>query len=250
MAKYLSAPGAQVPNSSVDARSASGLFLEFTDGAFQGLMLPVEGDEFQIGRAATSDLELMADEAPVLHSVVRRQGAAVWIESLDPSAKLMVNGQNVRRMALRDGDEVRGSEFAFRVRGLKVATEESVRETGISRLSAEELCDLIAAEEQEIATFENGRLAGMRSLIEAALGEQTVAAQTQGDTPRLERILTQVQELTEAFEVRADSMARREQELLEAALQMQSLQQRMNEQLSALLHQAEGPSSTDLRAIA
>lgn len=250
MAKYSSAPGAQAPNSPADARSAGGLFLEFTDGAFQGLMLPVEGDEFQIGRASTSDLELMDDEAPVLHSVVRRQGSAVWIESLDPSAKLQVNGQSVRRMALRDGDEVSGTEFAFRVRGLKATAEIAVRETELSRLSAEELCDLIAAEEEQIATFENGRLTGMRSLIEAALGEQSVAAEQQGDTPRLERILMQVQELTEAFEVRADSMARREQELLEAALQMQSLQQRMNDQLSALLHQAEGPTSTDLRAIA
>lgn len=250
MAKYLSAPGAQASSSPFDAKSAGGLFLEFTDGAFQGLMLPVEGDEFQIGRASTSDLELMEDEAPVLHSVVRRQGAAVWIESLDPSAKLMVNGQNVRRMALRDGDEVRGSEFAFRVRGLKATADKAVHETEISRLSAEELCDLIAAEEQEIAAYENGRLSGMRALIEAALGEQSVAAEARGDAPRLERILMQVQELTEAFETRADSMARREQELLEAALQMQSLQQRMNEQLSALLHQAEGPTSTDLRAIA
>ena len=240
-------------------RDLSPIFLEFTAGPFAGLVLPLETHEFHIGRAATCDLELDDPHAPILHSVIRHQQGAIWVESLTQSAKLEVNGQPVKRLSLRDGDRVSGEQFAFCVRQ-QVPVEEMLVEDSpfenLSQFTATELCDRIEAEEQAIAEFEGGRRAGYRALITAATGlfgqsNNPDSASQQDHDGRIDRIMQQIRSLSSALDQQAEAMTNHELELLDAAAKMQSLQERMNQQLDSILDRLEAVQPTkELRAIA
>lgn len=216
-----------------------------------------DGD-LTLGTAARCDLQLTG--GPALHSVIHRQGANLWIETADEGSRLEINGKPVKRLALRDGDEmlIAGSALVVHVgESARLAAQRREAQLEAANMTAEELCDRIAAEEAAIEQFEGRRRLGLQALL-AALGDATSE-----DDPALEaedveaqryaELLEQIQQLSEALESRTRMLADRETELLETSSQLQSVQDRMTRQLDELmlrLNQQNAAPDEELRASA
>lgn len=224
------------------------------DGETAWLEVP-EGD-LTLGASSRCDFRLTG--GPGLHSVIHRQGANLWIETTDEASRLEVDGKPVRRLALRDGDRLTVSGHELRVHlgesaVLAARKREAQREA--ASMTAEELCDRIAAEEAAIQQFEGRRRLGLQALL-AALGdvadEQDAEAVEEAEAQRYEDLLEQIRQLSEALESRTQVLADRESELLQTSSQLQSVQDRMTRQLDELmarLNQQNG-APDELRASA
>src|SRR5579871_54347 len=70
-----------------------------------------------VGRSYEADFVI--EEDPFLsrrHFQFRQDGAALWIEDLNSTSGVMVNGARVARMELSDGDRIRAGDSEFVVR--------------------------------------------------------------------------------------------------------------------------------------
>lgn len=231
------------------------------DGASESFV--IDGDEVRVGSSLACELQL--PDGPALHSVIRHQAGVAWIEAVD-GANLFVNGQLRRRMALREGDvlELNGSTFAVRF-GLTMDSEET---TGLvedlALLTAEELCDRIAAEQALLDEFSADQRAGMRNLVAAIhatheaehptvlLPMETLRPNSAvAATDDCERLFDQIRELSELMHGRTEELDDCESELIAATSLLEEAQERVSQQLEALLDQLQMPPlENELRASA
>lgn len=220
------------------------------------LWLDVPDGDLTLGASSRCDLRLTG--GPGLHSVIHRQGANLWIETADEDSRLEVDGKPVRRLALRDGDQLTVSGYELSVHigeSARLAAQKREAQLEAAGMSAEELCDRIAAEEAAIEQFEGRRRLGLQALLAALTDvaeEQEPTAFEQAEDQRYEELLDQIRQLSETLESRTQLLADRETELLETSSQLQSVQERMTHQLDELMtrlnQKTSGPD--ELRASA
>lgn len=138
--------------------------------------LTMDRGEFLLGRAAFCEVWLNEPGVPLVHSELHRQGDVLWIEAADDATSLVINGQHVRRLALRHGDrlEVGPYEITFVLKDeVTELPGRQVTDADLAQLSADELCDRILAEQEHLDAYEQGQLGGWKSLLLAV--EATLA---------------------------------------------------------------------------
>lgn len=238
---------------------------------FEDRLLIIDHDRIRIGSGATCEIRL--PEGPVLHSVIRFEAGAVWIEADDESTDLTVNWRTCRRMALRDGDviTVAGCDITVLCRPVGTIEDDAARlAEDISQLTAEELCDRMLSEQSAVDEFESSRLNGWRKLM-AAIKEAAEAGQTPEElvhedllradvldnSPAVEfsgdceRLLDQIREMSEMMSGRTQELDECENELLAATSLLQETQDRVSHQIEELLDQiGDASQPNELRASA
>ncbi len=204
----------------------------------------VDAGEFLIGRAEFCDLQIDSPAVPLAWCVVHLQGQVVWIEAADEVATLEINGQAMKRLAVRSGDRLTLGPVTLTVRlGADALTKPA---EDLSGLSAVELCERIEAEQQALDDHERQRILGVEALLAALEGVLTQESLT-SDPTRTETVLGQLQGLSELLAERTRQLADHEQEFLASAVEIKQAQDRMTRRLEELLgHLEEG----DLRASA
>jgi predicted component of type VI protein secretion system len=98
------------PSSNVDQTDGIVLTLQA-----DGHSVTVTRDGFSIGSSKNCDLTLNEPEIPALHSLIRIQSGAIWIEAANDTILLFVNDRPYRRMALRHDDRIRIGSTDFSV---------------------------------------------------------------------------------------------------------------------------------------
>ena len=149
--------------------------------------------EFRIGGDASNHVQLPGLAATA--ASITRQGNVVWVEAAGNSV-VAVNGQSLRRLALRADDRIELGAFQIEFRIRQETAADSSRwatftETGdLSALTAEELCDRIASEEAMIEQFEARREFGFAALLDAARQEShsAKAVSTEGKFEKRPRL--------------------------------------------------------------
>jgi hypothetical protein len=230
-----------VPQVVLEVRSADGLVRR----------VEVDGDDFLIGRGDFCDLQLAGVDQPLVHSELHLQGGAVWIEAADETVLLSVNGRLCRRMSLREGDRVQVGDTEITVhvgtptQGVSDLPE--VAPCGVSEdltlLSADELCDRIVADEEMIATFEQGRLSGWQSLLQAVetvLHDDPQAA----SHPNRDAAVVELRSLSVQL---AQRMGQSGVQFVDAATDLHEAQDGVSRRIEQLL---QGFGESDLRASA
>jgi hypothetical protein len=232
------------------------LVLEFDDR-----LLAVDRERIRIGSGAMCEIRL--PRGPVLHSVIRSEAGAVWIEAEEDSTDLTVNWRTCRRLALRDGDviTVAGCDISVLSRPAGTIDDDAATTTGdISQLTAEELCDRILAEQSAVDEFESSRLNGwqrLKAAIKAVAVADRFHAEALDNSPAAgfsddcERLLDQIREMSEMMSGRTQELDACESELLAATSLLQETQDRVSRQIEELLNQiGDVPRTTELRVSA
>lgn len=178
------------------------LFLEICRGRTSQPLRPVLSERFLIGSGDACDLQLAGSEIPTLHSLIRLDGRQARLEAVVTPPLPFVNGRPVEEGSLRDGDVIEIGPFGLTVHlpGLAVAgspPDESVWDDpsacrSVDELSAEQLVDLIEAEQALIDQFESRERLGIEALADAALRRARQTADSERDAgprnlPRPER---------------------------------------------------------------
>lgn len=240
-----------------DAPAAIPVLLELISESGETDWLELADGDLTLGTSGRCDLRLTG--GPALHSVIHRQGGNIWIETKDEASRLEINGKPVRRLSLRDGDRmlIAGSElFVHAGESALLAAQRREAQIDAANMTAEELCDRIAAEELAIQQFEGRRRLGLQALL-AAMGDAADNDHDSTDaglaeTRRYEELLEQIRLLSDTLDNRTQMLADRENELLQTSSQLQSVQDRMTHQLDELmqrLNQQNG-APDELRASA
>jgi predicted component of type VI protein secretion system len=230
-----------VPQVVLEVRSADGLVRR----------VEVDGDDFLIGRGDFCDLRLAGVDQPLVHSELHLQGGSVWIEAAEETVLLAVNGRLCRRMSLREGDRVQVGDTEITVHvgtpTQGVSDLPQVAPCGVSEdltlLSADELCDRIVADEELIATFEQGRLSGWQSLLQAV---ETVLHDDPEVATHPQRVAA-VAELRHLSEQLARRMTGTDVQLVNAAAEPDATQDAVSRRIEQLL---QGFGESELRASA
>lgn len=239
-----------------DAEIVPEMVLEFDDG-----LLVIDRDRIRLGTSPMCELRL--PEGPLLHSVIRNEAGAVWIEAEPDSTELSVNWRNCRRMALRDGDVISlaGLDITIRRGVIPTATEDAAKlSEDITQMTAEELCDQILTEQSEVDAFESKRLQGWQELIasmkramagDQSLAESLNAAPAVAFSDDCERLLDQIREMSDLMNGRTQELDACEGELVAATALLQETHDRVSHQIEELLNQIGDVSQTNaLRASA
>ncbi|HEY4259924.1 MAG TPA: FHA domain-containing protein [Schlesneria sp.] len=233
---------------------------QFTLELDEGSMV-VDRDQIRIGSSPVCEIHLL--DGPLLHSVIRTDAGAVWIEVADEAAELNVNWRACRRMALRDGDviSVCGMDMTVRdVASYSAHTGAIELVENITQLTADEICDRILSEQASVDQFEAGRLQGMQKLMEAMKAVITAEPSTAAvltNTPVVEfsdecqRLLDQIHEMSEMMNGRTRELDLCETELVAATELLEETQERVSRQIETLLDQIDEASvQSGLRASA
>lgn len=150
--------------------SPQAVTLNVRQGHLPGKDFIMRGPVLLIGRAPFCDIRLAQSDIPPVHSELHCDGGVLWIEAANLGQQLEINGRNYVRLALRNGDRIQigGHELAVMIddgKDLDRATREFAE--SLEDLSANELCDLILAEEEELESHEIRRRDGWRKLLSA-----------------------------------------------------------------------------------
>ena len=230
--------------------------LEFDEGS-----MVIDRDQIRVGSSPVCEIHLL--EGPLLHSVIRTEAGAVWIETADEAAELNVNWRACRRMALRDGDVISICGMDMTVRdaatySAQVGAVELVED--ITQLTADELCDRILSEQSAVDQFEEGRLKGMQKLMEAmkaVIAAEPATSELLPTAPAVEfsdecqRLLDQIHEMSEMMNGRTRELDLCENELVAATELLEETQDRVSRQIETLLDQiGEAAVPSELRASA
>lgn len=213
----------------------------------------VDHDGFEIGGGEQCDISLPHCGLPKLHSVLHIQGSAVWIEAFDQEARIVIDGEQFRRRALRDGDELTMGEYTLTVH-IGTKSVEAVKpvpqphfnvDDRLSRLTAEELCDLIELEDSQTHSFDRRRQLGLKALLAAVQDViDADAATASGDEmpqvaaisdDRFDQLVAQIQGLSETLDERTRELASQETLLLESSSQLAEAQRRVSRQLEQII---------------
>jgi hypothetical protein len=166
------------------------LVLEVTKGQTRFRRRPVTTPRFLIGAGSTCDLRLGGEGMSALHSIITIAGREIAIEAIAAEPVLRVNGRPVQSSVLHDGDVIAVGEVELLARfeagyapvGATAASAPApvpdADERPLSDLSAAELVDRIAEEEQMIEEFEERQRVGANALVDAIMGRarRTAAA--------------------------------------------------------------------------
>lgn len=232
------------------------MLLELRCGDELPQWLELPDGKWMIGTGNRCDL--LVAGSPSLHSLLQRQGASLWIEAVDEQAQMRVNGQPVRRLALRDGDRIAIAESELLIHvgpSVSTALRRLEAEQEASLLSAEELCDRIVEEEQAIEEFQGRRRLGWQALLAAVKDSVAEDVESEADSmedARYDQLLDQIRSMSDILEDRTRALASRESELLETSSQLQSVQEQMARQLDELMQRLNQQDSVpdELRASA
>lgn len=213
----------------------------------------VDHDGFEIGGGEQCDISLPHCGLPKLHSLLHVQGGAVWIEAMNDEARICLDGEQFRRRALRDGDEITMGEYTLTVH-IGVQSVEAAKpmpqsqfnmDDRLSRLTAEELCDLIELEEFQSQGFDRRRQLGMKALLAAVHNViDADAAKSQPDEipqvaaiadDRFDQLVAQIRGLSDTLDERTQELAAQETLLLESSSQLAEAQRRVNRQLEQII---------------
>jgi hypothetical protein len=223
----------------------------FLDGLTESFS--IECDEVRLGTSPKCELRL--PDGPSLHSIIRQQDGVSWIEAVD-GASLVVNGRSRRRMALREGDvlEVSGHTFNVRFDHLDAGCDSASLVEDLTLLTAEELCDRIAAEQNMVNEFSQDQFSGWEKLLAAvhatheeehptdvlpmALPQSLSAVATTADC---ERLFVQIRELSDLMDGHTDELDHCENELIAATSLLEEAQERVSHQIEELLDQLQAP---------
>lgn len=277
----------------IEPQGKTYLVLEIIRGRTRFPNRPVAGPRFLIGAGVTCDMRLGGQNIPALHSLITRGDEGPEIEAIAATPALIVNGQQVHTARLSDGDTIHIGEVELvaHVTAIRPAAEVPLQVAvaqdtpAPSELSALELVERVEAEQRQIERFEARRELGAQALLQAAqlgrqaalepapharvpaphflskrpqvLAAQNRAAPTQGDDSFL-RDLSQVGAHLSSLsqEIRNNSARAKDREahLVEAADTLLDTQERLAEQLEAVIeHVASAPPALPLakpRAIA
>lgn len=242
------------------------------------MTVQITHDGFCIGSSRKCDLCLTDSTVPALHSIIHMQQGAIWIETADESAELVVNEHAYRRMALRHGDQLNIGSLAFVVQigtGAAAALERAAVGEDLSLLTAEELCDRILSDQTMVDEFTAGQRAGWEMLLhaieaasrEAEVAEPSIAAQPlvaklddesevddqslAEDHAVLDSLLGQIQELNDALTDHTRQMNEREEQVLETTNLLNESQQEITQRLGDLIDQmSQTDPPNELRASA
>lgn len=230
--------------------------LEFDEGS-----MVIDRDQIRVGSSPVCEIHLL--EGPLLHSVIRMEAGAVWIEAADEAAELNVNWRACRRMALRDGDVISicGMDLTVRdaeIYSAQVGAVQLVED--ITQLTADELCDRILSDQSAVDQFEEGCLKGMQKLMEAmkaVIAAEPVTSEMLPTAPAVEfsdecqRLLDQIHEMSEMMNGRTRELDLCETELVAATELLEETQDRVSRQIETLLDQiGDAAIPTELRASA
>jgi hypothetical protein len=81
--------------------------LRFISGKYQGSELPLETNrEIVVGRGSNADIVLLEDMVSRKHATISFAGGGVTIQDLGSTNGTFVNGEKIKRAALKDGDRV------------------------------------------------------------------------------------------------------------------------------------------------
>jgi len=159
--------------------SDGALFFQITRGRTKQPTRPIKRDRFLIGSGEWCDLRL-GGTMPVLHSVLRVDGASVWIEAVVDSPSLHVNGRAIGSCELQDSDEVSIGAFTMQLCDGREMEHEALmkpidiedllgldqHQTEMADLSATELVELLERDEELVEEFEKRRDLGSAALLE------------------------------------------------------------------------------------
>jgi len=249
------------------------------------LTVRVAHDGFTIGASRKCDLCLADDTIPALHSVIHMQHGAIWIETADEKAELIVNDRSYRRMALRHNDEMRIGTKNFTIQigtGAPTAIEQAAAVgEDLTLLTAEELCDRILADQSMVDEFTAGQHAGWEMLLHAieAASQEADTTELKIDEPRvvarseaslvseeaapaddsslaeehavLDSLLGQIQELNDALTDHTRQLTEREEQVLETTNILNESHQQITQRLGDLIDQmTQTDPPNELRASA
>ena len=224
----------------------------------------VTHDGFSIGSSRHCDLRLMEDAIQPLHSLIRMQCGAIWIEAADDETVLTVNDRPCRRMALRHGDRLKigATEFTTILDTENVALfDQSVIDDDLALLTAEELCDRIVSEQSIVNELSDEHHSGWEALLHAieAVGEEPQASELADENllsnsqelVDYDALLGQIQELNETIADRTRELNAHEAEVLASTSILEESQQRVSQRLDEILDQlAKTEPPTEFRASA
>ena len=230
--------------------------------------IPVTHDGFSIGSGRHCDLKIGEPAIPFLHSVIHSQCGAIWIETADEEAILTVNDYPCRRMALRQGDQLKigtvGLVVDFGIQSQQHAEDDSIDEhveEDLQSLTAEQLCDRIATEQAMVQEFSEEEHSGWEALLDAIKAvrvEPIISEMTEesllpmpDELVAYDALFGQIRELHETIVDRSRELEEKEAEVLASTSIIEESQQRVAQRLDEILDQlnkSEGPS--ELRASA
>lgn len=213
----------------------------------------VDHDGFEIGGGEQCDISLPHCGLPKLHSLLHVQGGAVWIEAMHDEARICTGGEQFRRRALRDGDEITVGEYTLTIH-IGTQSIEAAKpvpqphfnmDERLSRLTAEELCDLIELEELQSQDFDRRRQLGMKALLAAVhdVIDADAAKSLPDEMPqvaaiaddRFDQLVAQIRGLSDTLDQRTRELAAQETLLLESSSQLAEAQRRVNRQLEQII---------------
>lgn len=171
------------------------LYLEIGRGKTSFPKRPITGDRYLIGSGDWCDLCLGGKQMPTLHSVIHRDGEQLWIDAVNASPELRINGQLATFAELTDGDciEIGSFELTIHFSNLKSSGAASTgpyrvvsaadaceidEEQKLEDMSAAELVDLIEAEMEMVEEFDRRKKRGAEALMDAIQRHQPAAPVT------------------------------------------------------------------------
>ena len=214
----------------------------------------VTHDGFSIGASRQCDLRMSGDAMRPLHSLIHMQSGAIWIEAADDDTVLIVNDCPCRRMALRDGDRLTIGETVFVIQigepGIDLSVEDLVHDRvseDLSGLTAEELCDRIAAEQTMVSELAGDEQSGWEALLHAieAVDEEPEISRFVDerpvpdvlDTVAFDALLGEIRQLNDTIEGRSRELNAREAEVMASAAQLEESGQEVSQRIDEILDQ-------------
>jgi hypothetical protein len=245
--------------------SDGALFFQITRGRTKHPTRPIVRNRFLIGSGEWCDLRL-GGAMPVLHSVLRVDGASVWLEAVVDAPPLHVNGRAIGSCELKDGDEISIGAFSLKLCDARNVQHEALMkpidieellgldreevEEDVSELSAAELLQRIERDEQLVEEFQKRRDLGSVALLERLEHElDSESAQAEPEEQSLQ-VLRELQsamsELNElAHELKQRSAEMTGEEFSQATTSLLDFQQDVAGRLDSVLGQIDRLDQSD-----
>lgn len=168
------------------------LYLEVCRGQSTQPLRPVLKERFLIGSAEACDLQLSGSDVPALHSVLVLGNGRVTFERVGSAPEALLNGRPVETALLNDGDVLEIGPFSLGIhvpgttrqhqRPSPAAWHDPSDCMELDQFSAEDLIDLIEAEQQLVEEFDARQALGLAALMEAVLSHKQAATDEPAET--------------------------------------------------------------------
>ena len=220
-------------------------YFEIRRGRTTQPLRPILRDRFLIGSDGACDLQLDDAGIPPLHCIVRFDGGHLLLEAIAPQPQPIVNEVPTGGALLQDGDAIEIGPFTLTLHvssaAVKPLPTDSLRDDpsecrSLDELSAEELAELIEAEQSLVEQFESRERLGARALLDAVRHRaQEPEAQTDDNLDEqkladLEAIVADLSRLADQTELRRRQMDQHEARQTEFALRLAELRDALQAQ--------------------